>query len=48
MLTEIHENMDFTSVGLYRDDGLAVIRSASGSSLDRHRKNSSPFFKTMN
>ena len=38
MPTEIHENMDFTSVGLYRDDGLAVMRSASGSSLDRYRK----------
>ena len=38
ILTEIHKNIDFTSVGLYRDDGLAVIRSASGSSLDRYRK----------
>ena len=38
ILTEIHKNMAFTSVGLYRDDGLAVIRSASGSSLDRYRK----------
>ena len=38
ILTEIHKNIDFTSVGLYRDDGLAVIRSASGSSLDRNRK----------
>ena len=38
ILTEIHKNIDFTSVGLHRDDGLAVIRSASGSSLDRYRK----------
>ena len=38
ILTEIHKNIDFTSVGLYRYDGLAVIRSASGSSLDRYRK----------
>ena len=38
ILTEIHKNIDFTSVGLYRDDGLAVIRSAPGSSLDRYRK----------
>ena len=38
ILTEIHENIDFTSVGLYRDDGLAVMRSASGSSLDIYRK----------
>ena len=38
ILTEIHKNIDFTSVGLCRDDGLAVIRSASGSSLDRYRK----------
>ena len=38
ILTEIHKNIDFTSVGLYRDDGLAVIRSASGCSMDRYRK----------
>ena len=38
ILIEIHKNIDFTSVGLYRDDGLAVIRSAFGSSLDRYRK----------
>ena len=38
ILTEIHRNIDFSSVGLYRDDGLAVIRSASGSSSDRYRK----------
>ena len=31
ILTVIHKT-DFTSVGLYRDDGLAVIRSASGRS----------------
>ena len=37
ILTEIHKNIDFTSVGLYRDDGLAVIRSASGSSLVRYK-----------
>ena len=36
--TEIHENIDFTSVGSCRYDGLAVIRSASGSSLDRYGK----------
>ena len=38
ILTEIHKNINFTSIGLYRDDGLAVIRSATGSSLDRYRK----------
>ena len=48
ILTEIHKNIDFTSVGLYRDDGLAVIRSASGSSLDRYRKKLITLFKTMN
>ena len=36
ILTEVHKNIDFTSVGLYRDDALAVMRSASGSSLDRN------------
>ena len=45
ILTEIHENIDFTSVGLYRDDGLAVIRSTSGSSLDRYRKKLITFFQ---
>ena len=38
ILTEIHKNIDFKRVGLYRIDGLAVIRSSSGSSLDRYRK----------
>ena len=31
--TKIHIDMDITSVGLYRDDGLEVRRSASGYSL---------------
>ena len=44
ILTEIHKNIDFTSVGLYRDDGLAVKRSVSGSSLDRYRKKLIIFF----
>ena len=26
--TEIHKNIDFTSIGLFQDDGLAEIRSA--------------------
>ena len=43
--TEIHRNVHFTSVGLYRDDGLAVIRSASGSSLGGHRKKLITLFK---
>ena len=38
ILIEIQKNLDFTSAGLYRDDGLAVIRSTSGSSMDRYRK----------
>ena len=38
ILTEIHKNIDFTSVGFNRDDGLAVTRSASGSSVNRYRK----------
>ena len=41
ILTEIHKNIDFTSIGLYRDDGLAVTRSASGSSMDRYWKTES-------
>ena len=45
ILTEIHENMDFTSVGLYRHDVLAAIRSASGCSLDRHRKKLKTLFQ---
>ena len=38
IVTEVHKKVDFTSVGLCRDDGLAVMRSASGSSLDRYRE----------
>ena len=38
MLTEIHKNIDFTNVDLFRDDKLAVIRSTSGSSLVRFKK----------
>ena len=38
VLTEIHKNIDFTSVVIYRDDGLAVIQSAFGSSFDRYGK----------
>ena len=38
ILTEVHENIYFTSVDLFRDDGLAVIRSTSGSFLDKFRK----------
>ena len=38
ILTIIHRSIDFTYVGLYGDDGLAVMRSSSGSSLDRFRK----------
>ena len=38
ILTEIHKNIDFNSVGLYRDDGQEVIRSTSRSSLDRFMK----------
>ena len=44
-LTEFHKNIDFTNVGLYRDDGLAVIRSTSGSSLDRNRKKLISFYQ---
>ena len=38
LLTEIHKNIDLTSVGLFRDDGLKVMRSASGSFIDIHWK----------
>ena len=29
ILTEIHKDIDFTSIGIYRDDGLALMRSMS-------------------
>lgn len=38
ILSEINCNLDFDSVGLYRDDGLAVVRSHSGRRADCLRK----------
>ena len=45
----IHANIYFTSIVLYRDDKLAMIRSTSGSSSDRFRKKKlTDFSKTTN
>lgn len=38
ILSELEDNLGAESIGLYRDDGLAVLRKCSGSSADRIRK----------
>ena len=42
----INKKLDVASVGLYRDDGLAVVRSFSGSKADRMRKDLTKIFQT--
>ena len=38
IISTINESMKFESIGLYRDDGLAVLKSATGSESERMRK----------
>ena len=38
ILPKLAVHLDWTSVGLYRDDGLAVLKDASGPVADRVRK----------
>lgn len=38
ILNQLEKNPDITGLGLYRDDGLPVMRSCSGSKADRIRK----------
>ena len=45
MLNQLSTVIDKSSVGLYRDDGLAAINNANGPELDRIRKDIIPLFK---
>ena len=45
ILNELESNLGAESVGLYRDDGLAVLRKCSGCSADRKRKRIIKLFK---
>ena len=38
IISTINESIKFESIGLYRDDGLAVLKSATGSESERMRK----------
>ena len=45
LLNQLSTVIDKSSVGLYRDDGLAAINNANGPELDRIRKDIIPLFK---
>ena len=45
LLSELSQHIDQSSVGLYRDDGLAVVRGMSGSAADRLRKTIATVFQ---
>ena len=45
MLNQLRTAIDKSSVGLYRDDGLAAISNSNGSKLDRIRKDIIALFK---
>ena len=45
LLSELSQHKDQSSVGLYRDDGLAVVRDMSGSAADRLRKTIATVFQ---
>ena len=47
ILRQLEDKLDVASLGLYRDDGLAVMRSHSGSAADRVRKKLIKIFKTF-
>ena len=38
IISTINESIKFESIGLYRDDGLAVLKSATGSESERMKK----------
>ena len=46
-LSQMKNKVNTHSVGLYRDDGLAVLRRASGSRADRARKDLITIFQNM-
>ena len=45
MLNKISEKFDKNDIGLYRDDGLAVLKNISGPELERIKKNFQSLFK---
>ena len=45
LLNQLSTVIDKSSVGLYRDDGLAAINNANGPKLDRIRKDIIALFK---
>eukprot|EP00117_Sycon_ciliatum_P010892 scpid56109/ scgid2016/ len=47
LLTKLAAFVDPASIGLYRDDGLATLKGASGSVADRTRKNIVSVFKSF-
>jgi hypothetical protein len=46
ILDQLQKKLKVDSVGLYRDDGLAVIRKCSGTQADRMRKQITQIFKS--
>ena len=46
-LSKLSEEFDSADIGLYRDDGLAVIRDATGSTADRTRKTICQIFTNL-
>ena len=47
LLHELNKNVKNQQLGLYRDDGLAIINSKSGPIIERIKKTYRQFFKTM-
>ncbi len=47
ILNNLNDKLDVASLGLYRDDGLAVLKSQSGSAADRVRKQLIKTFNTL-
>lgn len=45
ILNKLTTNVDKTAIGLYRDDGLAVLKDVTGSAADRFRKDVTQIFK---
>ena len=48
ILNELGQHLNKASIGLYRDDGLAVLKNTSGSAIDRIRKIITSVFKSLN
>ena len=46
LLDKLSKLLGKDNIGLYRDDGLAAVKSTSGPVLDKMRKKSSVFLRT--